>query len=119
MVYHCFDEDLKREVALKVPHSGSGKNSSRIKEFLHEAQSAARLKHPGIVAVLDTSQTAEGRVFIVYEFIPGDTLQDHLEPGKYTYADAARWMAEVGRGAASCPQTCDRPSRHQTGQHLG
>jgi Protein kinase domain len=96
MVYHCFDEDLKREVALKVPHGGSGKNSSRIKEFLHEAQSAARLKHPGIVAVLDTSQTAEGRVFIVYEFIPGDTLQDHLEAGKYTYADAARWMAEVG-----------------------
>jgi serine/threonine protein kinase len=96
MVYHCFDEDLKREVALKVPHAGSAKNSSRIKEFLHEAQSAARLKHSGIVAVLDTSQTSEGRVFIVYEFIPGDTLQEHLEAGKYTYADAARWMAEVG-----------------------
>jgi serine/threonine protein kinase len=96
MVYHCFDEDLKREVALKVPHGGSGKSNNRIKEFLHEAQSAARLKHIGIVAVLDTSQTAEGRVFIVYEYVPGDTLQNHLEGGKYTYEDAARWMAEVG-----------------------
>jgi len=95
LVYHCFDEDLKREVAIKVPHGKSAASQNRIKEFLHEAQSAARLKHPGIVTVLDTSQTAEGRVFIVYEFIPGDTLQDRLEDGKYTFADAAHWTAEV------------------------
>jgi predicted Ser/Thr protein kinase len=95
MVYKCYDEELKREVAVKVPH-GSGANAQgKVKEFLHEAQSAARLRHPNIVTVLDTSQTAEGRVFIVYEFIPGTTLQDHLEGGKYTYDDAARWVAEV------------------------
>jgi len=96
LVYHCFDEDLKRGVAIKVPHGKSSASQNRIKEFLHEAQSAARLKHPGIVTVLDTSQTADGRVFIVYEFIEGATLQDRLEDGKYTLADAARWMAEVG-----------------------
>ncbi len=95
MVYHCVDEELKREVAVKVPHGTSGKSHSRVKEFLHEAQSAARLRHPGIVTVLDTSQTAEGRVFIVYEFIPGKTLQDHFDEGKYTHDDAARWVAEV------------------------
>jgi hypothetical protein len=95
LVYHCFDEDLKRNVAIKVPHGKSSTSQNRIKEFLHEAQSAARLKHPGIVTVLDTSQTADGRVFIVYEFIPGDTLQDRLEDGKYTFADAARWTAAV------------------------
>jgi predicted Ser/Thr protein kinase len=95
MVYHCFDEELKREVAIKVPHGTSAKSQSRVKEFLHEAQSAARLRHPGIVTVLDTSQTPEGRVFIVYEFIPGKTLQDHFEEGKYTHQDAARWIAEV------------------------
>jgi predicted Ser/Thr protein kinase len=95
LVYHCFDEDLKRDVAIKVPHGKSSASQNRIKEFLHEAQSAARLKHAGIVTVLDTSQTADGRVFIVYEFIPGNTLQDRLEDGKYAFADAARWTAEV------------------------
>jgi len=95
LVYHCFDEDLKREVAIKVPHGPAAGSQGRIKEFMHEAQSAARLKHPGIVTVLDTSQTAEGRVFIVYEFIPGHTLQNRLEEGKYTYDDAARWIADV------------------------
>src|SRR5262249_6443144 len=95
MVYHCFDEDLKRDVAIKVPHGPSSGSQARVKEFMHEAQSAARLKHPGIVTVLDTSQTAEGRVFIVYEFVPGATLQNRLEDGKYGYEDAARWVGEV------------------------
>ncbi|HEY2826936.1 MAG TPA: protein kinase [Pirellulales bacterium] len=95
LVYHCFDEDLKRDVAIKVPHGPSAGSQARIKEFMHEAQSAARLKHSGIVTVLDTSQTSEGRVFIVYEFVPGATLQNRLEEGKYTFDDAARWIAEV------------------------
>ncbi len=94
-VYQCFDEDLKREVAIKVPHGTAAGSQARFKEFLHEAQSAARLKHPGIVSVMDTSQASDGRVFIVYEFIPGTTLQQSLDQGKYTHADAARWVAEV------------------------
>jgi predicted Ser/Thr protein kinase len=94
-VYQCFDEDLKREVAIKVPHGTAAGSQARFKEFLHEAQSAARLKHPGIVSVMDTSQASDGRVFIVYEFIPGTTLQQSLDQGKYTHTDAARWVAEV------------------------
>lgn len=94
-VYHCFDEDLKRDVAIKIPLGASASSQARIKEFMHEAQSAARLKHPGIVTVLDTSQTNEGGVFIVYEFIPGSTLQNRLEEGKYTAKDAALWIADV------------------------
>src|SRR5262249_55097632 len=92
----CVDQDLKGDVAIKVPHGPSASSGARLKEFLHEAQSAARLKHPGIVTVLDPSQSADGRVFIVYEFIPGDTLQNKFEEGKYSYEDAARWIADFG-----------------------
>ncbi|HEY2880816.1 MAG TPA: protein kinase [Pirellulales bacterium] len=95
MVYQCFDEGLKREVAIKVPHGANSNSAARVKEFMHEAQSAARLKHPGIVSVMDTSQTPDGRVFIVYEFIPGSTLQNKFEEGTYSLEDAARWIAEV------------------------
>ncbi len=94
MVYRCFDEDLKREVAIKVP-TRSGGSRDQLKEFLHEAQSAARLRHAGIVTVLDASQTDDGRAFIVYEFIAGCTLQDRLEKGDYTFEDAARWVADT------------------------
>jgi serine/threonine protein kinase len=95
LVYRCFDEDLKREVAIKVPHLNAKITTERIKEFLHEAQSAARLRHPGIVTVLDTSQTEDGRAFIVYEFIAGRTLQNHFDDGKYSIADAVRWLADT------------------------
>ncbi len=93
LVYRCFDEDLKRDVAIKVP-TRAGSSRDQVKEFLHEAQSAARLRHPGIVTVLDASQTSDGRAFIVYEFIAGCTLQDRLEDGQYTLEDAARWVAD-------------------------
>ncbi|HEY2148104.1 MAG TPA: protein kinase, partial [Pirellulales bacterium] len=93
VVLRCSDDDLKRDVAIKLPHRQGAPSAERVKEFLHEAQSAARLRHPGIVTVLDTGQTADGRVYIVYEFIRGATLQSRLEQGNYSLEDVVRWMA--------------------------
>ncbi len=93
VVLRCRDDDLKREVAIKLPLRHGPPSADRVKEFLHEAQSAARLRHPGIVTVLDTGQTDDGRVYIVYEFIRGKTLQSRLEEGDYSLEDIVRWVA--------------------------
>ncbi len=82
----------KRDVAIKLPLRQSAPSAERLKEFLHEAQVAARLRHPGIVTVLDAGQTENG-VFIVYEFIRGSTLQGRLEAGNYSLDDVVRWVA--------------------------
>ena len=95
LVYRCWDEDLKRDVAIKVPRGRAAASKNRVKEFLHEAQSAARLRHAGIVSVLDASQTDDGRVYIVSEFIEGQTLQDRISQGGYTHAEAAEWIAAI------------------------
>jgi predicted Ser/Thr protein kinase len=95
VVYRCFDEDLKRDVAIKLPHQGAKITRQRVQEFMHEARSAARLRHAGIVTVLDTNQTDDGRVYIVYEFIRGQTLQDRMDAEGYSHEDAARWTAEA------------------------
>ncbi len=92
VVLRCFDSDLKRDVAIKLPLRQGAPSAERLKEFLHEAQSAARLRHPGIVTVLDTGQTENG-VYIVYEFIRGTTLQSRLEAGNFTLDDVVRWVA--------------------------
>ncbi len=92
VVYRCFDEELKRDVAIKMPHLTGAPSAERVKEFMHEAQSAARLRHPGIVTVLDTSQTEDGRVYIVYEFIQGTTLQDRVDAADYSLEDIVRWI---------------------------
>jgi serine/threonine protein kinase len=92
VVLRCFDSDLKRDVAIKLPLRQGAPSAERLKEFLHEAQSAARLRHPGIVTVLDAGQTDNG-VYIVYEFIRGTTLQSRLEAGNFSLDDIVRWVA--------------------------
>ena len=104
VVLRCTDDDLKRDVAIKLPHKSGASSAERVKEFLHEAQSAARLRHPGIVTVLNTGLTDDGRVYIVYEFIRGTTLQSRLEAGDYTLEDVVRWVA-------GAPKHCTMPTR--------
>lgn len=95
VVYQCRDEELKRDVAIKVPRRGRGKGEQQAKQFLHEAQSAARLRHPGIVTVLDKGETEDGRAYIVYELVSGSSLQARMQGGEYTHRDAALWTAEI------------------------
>ena len=71
-VYRARDLELDRLVALKVPHA-SCVNPDQLHRFVREARSAAQLRHPGIVTVLD-ARTIDGRHFLASELIPGRTL---------------------------------------------
>jgi predicted Ser/Thr protein kinase len=93
VVYHCADDLLQREVAVKVMREGA--SAEPVKAMLHEAQGAARLRHPAIVRVLDTGQTEDGRAFIVFEYVSGRTLKDRLEDQTFDRTDAIRWLADV------------------------
>jgi hypothetical protein len=63
--------------------------------LLHEAQGAARLRHPSIVRVLDADQTADGRAYIVFEYVSGHTLKSRLEEETYNRAEAIGWIAAI------------------------
>lgn len=76
-VWLAEDSKLGRQVALKVPVSSDG----NVKSLLHEAKTAARLKHPHIVSVYEVG-LEEGQVYIASEFIDGMTLRDLLTTGK-------------------------------------
>jgi serine/threonine protein kinase/WD40 repeat protein len=77
MVYRAYDPVLGRQVALKLPHF-TGDDKNKIRRFISEAKSAARLRHPNIVAVFDAGQTPEGEYFIASEFIDGAPLSDFV-----------------------------------------
>ncbi|MEM0927454.1 MAG: serine/threonine-protein kinase, partial [Planctomycetota bacterium] len=109
MVFAAHDPILRRDVAVKLPYTGEAKRV-RGKEAIHagfekEARAAARLRHPNIVAVFDHGQSDLG-VFIVYEFIPGKTLEEVLDANEVnqdegvelvaTLADALHYAAENG-----------------------
>ncbi len=83
------DTRLGRTVAIKVLRSDLARDPSFLARFRREAQAAASLNHPAIVAVYDTgedihtdSQGGEVHVpFIVMEYIEGHTVRDILHDG--------------------------------------
>lgn len=80
VVYKAMDTKLDRVVALKCIADVSPKTTSR---FLCEARSAARLSHPNICQVYGIEQ-AEGRHFIVMEYIRGVTLEEWIRQQQKT-----------------------------------
>jgi len=70
VVYKAFDPVLGRLVALKVPRFDS-RDKSKIRRFIAEAKSAAKLRHPNIAALFDAGRTEKGKYFIAAEFIDG------------------------------------------------
>jgi serine/threonine protein kinase len=89
-VHLARDLRLHRDVAVKVLRADLARDPSFYLRFRREAQNAAALNHPAIVAVYDTgeAETATGPLpYIVMEYVDGVTLRDivHTEgpmPGK-------------------------------------
>ncbi|MBA2331464.1 MAG: serine/threonine protein kinase [Actinobacteria bacterium] len=79
-VYLAYDTQLERNVALKILHEHFSEDDDYVARFRHEARAAAQLSHPGIVTVIDRGEE-DGRQFIVFEFVQGETLKDLVERG--------------------------------------
>ena len=76
-VYKANDPNLKRVVAIKLIHSHLAGDAQFIQRFEEEAAAVASLRHPNIVQVFDFNAD-DGIYYMVLEFIPGETLQDHI-----------------------------------------
>jgi WD40 repeat protein/tRNA A-37 threonylcarbamoyl transferase component Bud32 len=76
-VVQAFDEELRREVALKI-HRGRGGDGRQQRRFLEEAQIAAQLDHPGIVPIHELGLDAEGRPFFSMRLVRGRDLGEIL-----------------------------------------
>src|SRR3984885_8508299 len=96
-VYRARDIRLDRIVAVKTLREDLARDQTFQARFRREAQSAAALNHPAIVAVYDTGEESivesGGAVvslpYIVMEFIEGRTLRDVLAEGHHLDVDAA------------------------------
>lgn len=93
VVYQAWDPRLHRWVAIKVPKLAA-QSKEAIDDFLREARTAARLRHPRIVSVYD-AEMAGGRPYIVVEFVEGCTLAEQLEKGSIAPRRAARIIYEL------------------------
>ncbi|WP_425264781.1 protein kinase domain-containing protein, partial [Streptomyces incarnatus] len=99
VVWRAVDEVLGREVAVKELRTytdAAGPELSELRlRMRREARAAARVRHPGVVAVHDVTEV-DGRPLIVMELIDGPSLDDVLrERGTLDPYEAARVGAEI------------------------
>jgi eukaryotic-like serine/threonine-protein kinase len=62
-----------RTVAIKRLHPPLARDPEFVAMFLDEARLAARIRHPNVVSTLDVVAT-EGELFVVMEYVPGESL---------------------------------------------
>jgi eukaryotic-like serine/threonine-protein kinase len=97
-VYLAQDEVLDRPVALKLLHQEISDDAAQLERFRREARAAARLSHPNLVSVIDAGED-QGRPYIVFEYIEGDTLKRRIEAeGGLPVDEAVAYAIEIGRG---------------------
>lgn len=94
IVYRGRDRELQRTVAVKMPRHGPLATPEAGSRLLREARSIARLRHPGIVTLLDAVEQ-DGLFCLVSEFIEGGTLAQRLADGRLPPREAAGLIAAV------------------------
>jgi eukaryotic-like serine/threonine-protein kinase len=78
VVYEVEQQNPRRSVALKVIRGGAALDEQSARYFQREAESLARLKHPGIAAIFEIGCTDEGRRFFTMELVQGTRLDEYL-----------------------------------------
>ena len=84
-VFMARDIRLGRTVAVKTLRADMARDATFQARFRREAQSAASLNHPAVVAVYDTGEDYIGGIslpYIVMEYVDGSTLRDLLHSGR-------------------------------------
>ena len=97
VVYRAHDEQLDRDVALKVLPAGTLADEEARKQFRGEALALAKLNHPNIEIVYEFA-TANGMDFLAMELIPGQTVSEKLRGGPLAQQDIVRLAVQLSDG---------------------
>ncbi|MGH9069391.1 MAG: serine/threonine-protein kinase, partial [Acidimicrobiales bacterium] len=99
-VFLAEDANLSRPVAIKMLHAALAGDEGFLRRFRAEAQAAASLNHPHVMAVIDWGEDQDGP-FLVLEHLGGGSLRDLLDTGRRLSPSQATAMGlEAARGLA-------------------
>jgi eukaryotic-like serine/threonine-protein kinase len=79
-VWLADDTHLQRQVALKVLHARFAQDREFIERFRREAEAAAGLQHPNVVAVFDRGEV-DGTYYIAMQYLEGRSLKELIDAG--------------------------------------
>ncbi|GEM_PF-2060473 len=96
VVYKARQKGLDRMVALKVLLAGETASEAMVEDLHREAQSAAKLRHPNIVTVLDVGMF-KNLHYIAMDLVEGKSLSDLVGKRRFMGRGGAVLMAKVAR----------------------
>lgn len=100
-VYRAVDEQLGREVAVKVFRIGAVDHGERARAEA-EIQTLAALRSPSLVTLYDAAlDDVDGDSYLVMELVPGSDLDTRLREGPLDTTTTARVGAQVAEGLAA------------------
>lgn len=91
---------IRKRMALKILNDEMMKNPEMVARFEREALAAAHIDHPNVVAATDSGRTEDGSLFVVLEYVDGQSLRDALAFGPLQVPRALH----IARQAASALQ---------------
>ena len=97
-VYRALDQNLDRQVALKVLRLEHGSDPAFVKQFEHEARLTASINHPNVVRVYSFGAEDE-HVYLAMELVDGGTFDDQMEKlGRVPEARVLQVGIQVAQG---------------------
>ncbi|MEM9457720.1 MAG: serine/threonine-protein kinase [Myxococcota bacterium] len=98
-VYAAHDEQLGRDVAIKVLRDDARPSEADRLRFRREARALARVSHPNVVTMHEVGDV-DGELYLTMELIRGQSVDAWLET-KPGWRDVLELFVEVGRGLAA------------------
>jgi len=95
VVYLARDDQLGRDVAIKVPHEHLISVSDDAEVYLREARTVASLDHANIVPVYDVGSTENFPCYIVTKYIKGVDLAEKVKQGRPSQMETIELVADV------------------------
>jgi serine/threonine-protein kinase len=96
VVYKARQRSLDRVVALKMLRGGNLASAADVARFRAEAEAAARLGHPHIVAVYEVG-ACDGQAYFSMQYIDGTTLAKLLAAGPLPPREAVGYLLPIAR----------------------
>ncbi len=99
-VYLCWDANLEREVAIKLV-TGMDDNEDYSEQIISEARMVAKIANPYVIPIFEVGMIGS-MPYLVFEYIKGMTLTEHLKTqGKLAENDALMMLTKLAKGLES------------------
>ncbi len=99
-VFEAVQEEIGKRVAIKALHAHLSQHAETAIRFLNEARAVNLIQHPSMVTIFEAGKLPDGTVYLVMEYLAGESLKQRIAGGSLTISATMR----LGRQIASALQ---------------